>query len=193
MLSTGSIRPRLSLSKPQTIADWYNLSPILNVANWVLDSDGVGVVAAASSLMSVLYGVGANGKITNSMRFTSGTVDLRVMARLLTNQNASSRNDATYYWAGVTGTNFRLGKVVNGTFTTLATVAYTLSVNNWATFTLQCVGSSLVATIDDGITALTTLSASDSDIPGGGVFGFRSGPTNSCNIKCRSLVVEEVP
>lgn len=190
MLSTASLRPRLSLAKAQTIADWYNLSPIINSANWILDSDGVGVVTAASSIMAVPYGVGPNGKITTSMKFTSGTGDLRVLARFLTNQNASSRNDATYYWAGCTGTNFRIGKNVNGTFTTLATVAYTLAIDTWAIFTLQVVGDSLTATIDDGSTQ-GTLSASDSAIPGGGIFAFRSGPTNSCNIKCRSLTVEE--
>lgn len=189
MLSSASLRPRLSLTKAATISDFKNISPILNTANWTTGANGVGVTAGASSIALINYGVGGNGKITASIKYTTGTVDIRIMARVLTNTGS----DATYYWAGCTGTNFRIGKVVNGTFTTLATTAFTLASDTFCSMTLQVVGSDLTATFDDGTTS-GSLSASDGDITTGGVFAIRSGPTNTnCNIWCRSLTVEEAP
>ncbi len=164
-----------------TFANWYYLTPILNTANWSL-SGGNLVCTSGSSICAINKSVGPNSLLTVVMRFTSGTVDLRIASRFLTNTST----DATYYWAGVTGGNFRIGKTVNGTFTTLATVAYTLAVNTFATFTLKLVGSSLIATVNDGSTS-QSLSATDTDIPEGGTHFVRSGPTNSCAIDVDSL------
>lgn len=186
MISTKDFAALEALIKPATIADWYNLSPILNTANWVLGANGVAVVTAASSICAVNFSVGPNALMTARMRFTSGTVDLRIANRFLTN----TAPNATYYWAGVTGANFRIGKTVDGVFTTLATVAYTLAVNVFADFTLSIVGDSLEATIDDGTTQ-AVLSASDSEIPDPGTHFVRSGPTNTCNIEVPSLSVAE--
>jgi hypothetical protein len=186
MVSSQDFAPLAPLIKPATIADWYNLSPLLNVANWVLGANGVAVVTAASSICGVNYSVGPNALFTARMRFTSGTVDLRIANRFLTNTSPN----ATYYWAGVTGANFRIGKTVDGTFTTLASVAYALAINVWADFTLRIVGDSLEATIDDGTTQ-ASLSATDSDIQEAGTHFIRSGPTNTCNIECDSLSVAE--
>ncbi len=164
-----------------TFASMDYLTPILNTANWSLSGANL-VCTSGSSICAVNKSVGPNALFTVYMRFTSGTVDLRVANRFLTNTGS----DATYYWAGVTGGNFRVGKTVDGVFTTLATVAYTLTVNTYATFTLRIVGSALLATIDDGSTS-QTLSATDSDIPEGGTHFVRSGPTNSCAVDVDSL------
>ena len=170
------------------------MHPILNSANWLTgETDlGVGFGTGASSFMLVLSGAPTNQKITTSMKYTTGTVDLRVGVRVLTNLNQDSVNNPTYYWAGCTGTNFRVGKVVDGTFTTLDTVAFTLATDTWCTFTLSAVGSTITGTFNDGTTS-DSLSASDTAIPTGGVQMFRSGPTNACNIYCRSWTVEEQP
>ena len=164
-----------------TFANMYYLTPILNTANWSLSSGNL-VCTSGSSICAVNKSVGPDSLFTVVMQFTSGTVDLRIASRFLTNTGS----DATYYWAGVTGGNFRLGKTVDGVFTTLATVAFTLAVSTNATFTLQIVGDSLVATIDDGTTD-ETLGATDSDIDEGGTHFIRSGPTNSCAPSVDSL------
>ena len=164
--------------------NWYFLSPLLNVANWTIPG-GVLSATAASSICGINKSVGPNALLTARVRFTSGTVDLRIASRFLTN----TAPNATYYWAGVTGANFRIGKTVDGVFTTLASVAYALSVNTFADFTLQIVGDSIEATIDDGVTQ-ASLSATDSDIPEGGTHFVRSGPTNVCALECESLSVE---
>lgn len=194
MMSSADLRTRFSLSKAATIADWYYMHPILNTANWLTNETdlGTGVAAAASSMMLVLSGAPTDQKMTASMKITTGTMDLRIGVRVLTNLSQDSVNNPTYYWGGCTGTNFRIGKVVNGTFTTLATVAFTLASDTWCTFTLSAVGSTITGTYNDG-TSSGSLTASDTDIPTGGVQMFRSGPTNSCNVYCRSWTVEEQP
>jgi hypothetical protein len=168
-----------------TIPAWYYLTPILNTANWTLVAN-VLTCTSGSSICAINKSVGPNALLTTEMRFTSGTLDLRIANRFLTNTSPN----ATYYWAGVTGANFRVGKTVDGVFTTLASVAYALSVNTWATFTLQVVGDSIEATIDDGVTQ-QTLQATDTDIPEGGTHFVRSGPTNNCAIECREASVRE--
>lgn len=166
-----------------TFANWYYLTPILNTANWTIPG-GVLSATSASSICAINKSVGPNSLFTARMRFTSGTVDIRIASRFLTNTSPN----ATYYWAGVTGGNFRIGKTVDGTFTTLATVAFTLTVNTWADFTLEIVGDSIIATVDDG-TNDETLSASDSDIQEGGTHFVRSGPTNTCALEVESLSI----
>lgn len=185
MLSTADVAVLAPLILAATISTWHSLSPLLNVANWVLGVNGASVVAAASSICGVNFSVGPNSLFTARMRFTTGTVDLRIASRFLTN----TAPNATYYWAGVTGVNFRIGKTVDGVFTTLASVAYTLAVNTFADFTLRIVGDSLEATIDNGTTS-ANLSVTDSDIQEAGTHFVRSGPTNTCGIECPSLSVE---
>lgn len=179
--------------KPAPIVDWTFMHPVLNTSNWLTnEADGVGYGTGASGIMLVLAGVGKDNKFTASMKYTTGTVDLRIMTRLRSNLNQDSVDSSSYYWAGCAGTNFRLGKTVAGVFTTLGTVAFTLPADRFATFTIKAYGSNLVATIDDGVQAAQSLSAVDSDIPAGGCQAFRSGPTNTPNIWCRSWRAEEV-
>lgn len=173
MISTGDIFTLAALVLA-TFANWKYLSPLLNTANWTIPG-GVLSATSASSICAINKSVGPDSLLTVSMRFTSGTVDLRIASRFLTNTSPN----ATYYWAGCTGTNFRIGKTVDGVFTTLASVAYTLAVNTYATFTLRIVGGSIEATVDDGSTS-ASLSANDSDIAEGGTHFVRSGPTNTC-------------
>lgn len=183
MISTGDLVLLASLVLA-TFANWYYLTPILNTANWSIPG-GVLSATSASSICAVNKSVGPDALFTVRMRFTSGTVDLRIANRFLTNTSPN----ATYYWAGCTGTNFRIGKTVDGVFTTLASVAYTLTVNTWADVTLRIVGDSIEATVDDGTTQ-QSLSANDSDIPEGGTHFVRSGPTNTCASEYESLSVE---
>lgn len=179
---------------PDPMVDWLGVHPIINTSNWLINETnlGMGFATGASSLMLCLSSVGKDMKITTSMKYTTGTVDLRILARIRSNLSQDSVDSATYYWAGCTGTAFRLGKTVNGTFTTLKTVAYTLPTDTWATFTLKVFGNTQVATIDDGVQAVQTLSDVDTAIPSGGVAAFRSGPTNACNVWCRSRRIQGV-
>lgn len=183
MISTGDLIILAPLVLA-TFANWYYLTPILNTAGWTIPG-GVLTASSASSICAINKSVGPDSLFTARMRFTSGTVDIRLASRFLTNTSPN----ATYYWAGVTGGNFRIGKTVDGVFTTLATVAYTLTVNTWADFTLRIVGSSIEATIDNGTTQ-ATLSATDTDIPEGGTHFVRSGPTNTCASEYESLSIE---
>ncbi len=180
MITTGDLIQLASLVLA-TFANMYYLTPILNTAAWSLSS-GQLLCTSGSSICAVNKSVGPDSLFTVVMRYTSGTLDLRIASRFLTNTSPN----ATYYWAGCTGTNFRIGKTVDGVFTTLATVAYTLALNTMGTFTLEIVGDSIIATIDDGSTS-ASLSATDSDIPEGGTHFLRSGPTNSCAIDADSL------
>lgn len=185
-----AVRSRISVAKAATIADWYQQQPYLNSAAWVLDANGASVTTAGSSGNLILVGGFNDQKITASMKFitptTAGNENIGVMARFYTNQTGA----ATYYLARQHKGVFKLQKVVNGTFTTLASNSYTLAINTWATFTLSVVGTALSATIDDGTTSLT-VTASDSAIPGPGCMGFRSGPTDNSTISCRSFTAEE--
>lgn len=183
MLSSADLLSLATLTLA-SFPNWYYLTPILNTAGITIPG-GVLTMSAASSICAINKSVGPDALFTARVRFTSGTVDIRLGSRFLTNTSPN----ATYYWAGVTGAQFRIGKTVDGSFTTLTSVAYTLTVNTWATITLRIVGSSLIATIDDGVTPLTTISANDSAIAEGGTHFVRSGPTNTCAIECSNLSI----
>ncbi len=188
--NTQAVRSRISIAKSATIADWYQMQPYLNSAGWTLDANGASVTSASSSGVQILVGGFNDQKITAALKFitptTAGNENLGVLARFYTNQSGY----ATYYYARQHKGVFKLQKVVNGTFTTLASSSYGLAQNTWATFTLQVVGSALSATIDDGTTSLT-VTATDSSITGPGCMGFRSGPTDNSTISCKSWTAEE--
>lgn len=185
----ANARSRILISKAATIADWDSMQPFLNSSAWTLDANGASVTSAGSSGIVILAGGFSNQKITASLKFITPTTttDIGVLARYYTNRTGY----ATYYYARLVGTNFRIGKNVDGTFSTLTSTSFTLAQNTWATFILQVSGSALSASIDDGTTS-ASLSTTDSAIAGPGGFGFRSGPTNSSTISCRSFTVEEV-
>ena len=189
MISTQDIRPRIDVSVGATIANWDYLTPILNTAGWVLDANGASVTTATSSILQIGLGGFPNQIITASLKFitptTAGNEELGVMGRFLTNKSP----DATYYYLRQISGQIRLVKVVDGTFTTLASAAYALAQDTWADFTLTMNGSAIEGTIDDGSTSVT-LNATDSDIANGG-FCVRSGPTNAATISMRSFRVQE--
>ncbi|MBE7466764.1 MAG: hypothetical protein HS116_25115 [Planctomycetes bacterium] len=190
-LNTADIRDRIRVELPATIASYDHMHPILNAAGWTLNANGVAVTTSTSSMMALMVGGFVNQKITASIKYTSptnqGSEDIGLLARLYTNQTGY----ATYYYCRQTGGNFRIGKNVDGTFTTLANQNYALAQNTYALMILRVIGSSLYAMIDDGVQEPLELNATDSAIPGPGAMGFRSGPTNSSTVAVRSLIAEE--
>lgn len=190
-ISLAGVRPRIKVAKAAVIADFDHMEIFLNSAGWTLDANGVSVTSAAASGIMIAVGGFNDQRITASMKFISPTAvggeDICVIGRFLTNQSGS----ATYYWARQHQGYFKIGKNVDGTFTTLSQKPYVLAQNTFASFTLEMVGTQITGSIDDGTTALT-LRAVDSAISGPGAMGFRSGIGTNSTISCRSWTCEEV-
>lgn len=188
MLNALSIRSRIVRSKAAVIADVYEMDT--GGGTWAIDANGFSATSGTSDIALCLVGGFNDQKITASLTSTTAgaSATLGVMARFRTNITGS----ATYYYLRQNAGTLRLQKVVNGTFTTLASGAFTFTPGTWYTFTLQCVGTAISGSIDDGAGNSLELSAVDSAIEGPGVMGFRSGPTTASQISCRSWTCEEV-
>ena len=176
------------VAKAATIADVYNMDT--GGGTWAIDGSGFSASSGTSNIAQCLVGGFYDQKITASLTSTTagGTATLGVFARFLTNITGS----ASYYYARQNAGTFRLQKVVNGTFTTLSSGAFVFTATTWYTFILQCVGTAISCSIDDGAGNSLALSAVDSAIAGPGIMGFRSGPTTGSQISCRSWTCEEV-
>lgn len=188
MISAADIPPFAGFSVPATIANWKYLTPVSGT--WTLTANGATVAAASSSICQIAAGGFPNQRITASMKFITPTVaggeDISVLARYQSNFVAGDR---TFYMLRQTAGEIRLVRVLAGTFTTLASAAFALAQDTFATFILTISGSALTGYIDDG-SSNVTLNATDTNILNGG-FAIRSGPTNS-TVACRSFTVEQV-
>lgn len=187
MLCFQQVRTRIVRTKAATIADYYEMDTA--GGTWSLGANGISATAGTSNIAQILVGGFADQKVTADLKTATaaGSERLGVMVRFRTSK---SRN-ATYYFAQNQQGNFRITKVVDGTFTNLTSTAYTVTAGTWYTFTLQVIGSALSATITDGTTS-ASLTATDSSIAGPGCMGFRAGPTQSTQIDCRSWQAEEM-
>lgn len=183
-LNFQNLRSRIVVAKAAVIADWDTMEA--SVGTWTFDAaEGVEAAAGVSNRVTILVGGFADCKITANLKTdtAAGSESFGALARFVTNETGY----ATYYYARQQQGNFRIQKVVDGTFTTLATVANTIIAGTFYSFVLRVVGTALTASID-----AVELTATDSAIAGPGAFGFRSGPTQSTQISCKSWQVEEV-
>lgn len=190
-ISLAGVRSRIKIAKAAVISDFDHMEIFLNSGGWTLDANGVSVTSAAASGIMIMVGGFNDQRITASLKFISptavGSEDICVIGRFLTNQSGY----ASYYWARQHQGYFKIGKNVDGTFTTLSEKPNVLAQNTFATFVLEIVGTQITGSINDGSTALS-LRAVDSAISGPGVLGFRSGIGANSTISCQSWTCEEV-
>lgn len=186
-LNFASLRSRIVRTKAATIADWDEMEQ--SSGTWSFDATGVKCAAGTANRILIPAGGWADQKITAVLSSTTaaGSESLGVLLRFITNETGY----ATYYYARQVTGNFRIQKVVDGTFTTLASSAFTWTSSTDHTFIFQAVGSALSASISNGSTTVS-LTATDSAVGQYGGFGFRSGPTNSTQIAGKNWQIEEV-
>lgn len=190
MFNTQTIRTRIVRTKAATIADWYELDTA--GGSWSLDASGASATAGTSNILQHLVGGFADQKVTAVVKTSTAAASAQfgVFVRMLTSKTSPANN--TYYFLRFQTGTLRITKVVDGVFTNLASVAYTMTPGTEYTMTLQIVGNALTGTMDDLAGNSQTLTASDSAITGMGICGARSGPTNSTQISVKSIQTEEV-
>lgn len=127
------------------------------------------------------------------MKYVSPTAtsasEIGVICRSNTMDNLGASD--SYYYARVDNDVAKLTKVVAGSFTNITTTAWPLAQNVLLTISLSCVGSTITATFESAANpgVVTTLTATDTSIPTGGLMGFRS---LSSSIWVRSFTAEQL-
>lgn len=188
IFNTGNVRARTVVTKAATIADFYLMDNVSGT--WTLDAGGASVAAATSGRTAFQFGGVADCKTTIVAKTstTAGSESFGAMARFSSNETGY----ATYYFARQNQGVFRLQKVVNGTFTTLASGTFAAAAGTYYTIIISCIGSAILASIDDGAGNSLTKTATDTAIPGGGGHGARVGPTQSTQMSIKNWQAEEV-
>ncbi len=184
-LNFQNIRTRIVVAKAATIADFYNMDTA--GGTWSIDASGMSATAGTSNIAQVLVGGFNDQKITAVLKTSTASSRLGVILRYLTSKSPN----ATYYYGQVQAGTMRITKVVDGTFTNLASAAYTITAGTEYTFTFSAIGSALSLTVDDLAGNTATITVADSSIAGPGCMGFRSGPTTSTQISCKNWQAEE--
>lgn len=151
-----------------------------------------GLGAADNNTTAVLVSAGGfpDQRITADLKWVAPTAspneDIGVLARCLTLDTG-----ATYYYARVDGGLAKISKVVTSTFTTLTQSAFAVPVDTIVRIEFTVVGSQLTAVFTCGAVAGSplTLTTTDTDIPSGGLMGFRS---LTSSIWCSYVRAEEL-
>jgi hypothetical protein len=151
---------------------------------------GLGIATSSSIVVAAHAGGFNDQRVTGVMRWRAPTSspneEFGVIARFQTFEVAGSQN---YYYARVDGGVAKLTKVVAGSFTNLATVAFALSADVDVTIVLSCVGNAISASFTASGLGTQSLSATDSAITTGGLMGFRTLSTAGY---CSSLLAEQL-
>lgn len=175
MLSSADIPQRPWISKNLITEQNYDwLQKKLNTSGVAFDAThGLGEAASNSSMVLFSMGGFDDQHVIADLKWvaptTAGNEEIAVMSRCLTAETL-----ANYYLWRLDGGVLKLTKVIDSVFTNLATVAWALPVDVIATMELIIVGSQLTGRASASGMADEELTASDSDIPGGGLMGFRS-------------------
>jgi len=143
-----------------TAANWTALS-----GTWAVVTDGSKVFRQSNNVdnarASTNAGPWTDQIITARVKPTAFNGTDRFVAVLGRLQNAT-----TYYYATMRSSNkIEIKKLVNGSSTTLASKAFTVSLNTWRTVKLEIVGTSLRLSIDGTL----QLSATDTSFTSGKV------------------------
>jgi hypothetical protein len=192
MFNTTDIPSKVRLTKNLITDQSYDgVLTKLNAADTVFSvTEGLGSDNGSSTIFLVNVGGFDDQQITAVLKFvaptTAGSEEIGVMLRVI----ALDSTDDSYYYARVDGGLAKLTKVVNEIFTTLSQNSFALAQDQLVTITFSVVGSRLSATFDaGGSPATVTLSATDTDIPSGGLIGIRS---LSSTVYCRSFTAEQL-
>ena len=169
-----------------------NIHEKLNTGGLNFDvTEGYGYSAASTSTAWVMAHGGYDNQFCEAVLkyvspTTAGSEDIGVLLRCL---SLDSPN-ATYYYARCDAGDAEIMKIVDGSFTTLASSVYALPQNELVTITFTAVGSTLVASFSAATPGDVTISAVDTDIPSGGSPGVRS---ISSTVRCRSITCRQLP
>jgi hypothetical protein len=107
--------------------------------------------------------------------------------------NTTWGSDDDYYYAGYSAGDIFIGKVVDGSFTTLASTTMTLNQDEVLETVFEIVGTTLSARFTNETSSVVeNLQVSDSDVPTGGIMGFRSGPGATSTLRCHSFLCEKL-
>jgi hypothetical protein len=193
MLNKADVKSRIVFTKNLISDQTYNgVNEKMNTSDLAFDAvEGLGSDNGSSTAVTINVGGFDDQKIIAALKYvsptTAGNEDIGVMLRLQTMDSP----DATYYYARVDGGNAKITKIIDGAFTTLTSSAFALTQDTVVTITFSVVGSQLTALFQatGGSPSDVTLSTSDSSIPSGGMFGYRS--LNS-TVYCRSFTVEQL-
>lgn len=153
--------------------------------------EGLGVVTADSMLALLHIGGFDDQRVTGVMKWiapsTPADHEFGVIARF---QTIDETADEAYYFARVDDGQAELVKKVGSSFITLSSGAFVVPSDTDVTITLEVVGSALSATFDaGGSPATVNLATIDTDIPSGGLMGFR---TRSAAGYCSSILAEQL-
>lgn len=199
MISSGDIRPLVFITK-DLIADqtYSNISRVVNVvaAHGFDASKGLGTAEASVTTMMFVHAGGFDDqRLTARMTFGSATStansDIMVCVRVKSKETSPSGSNV-FYSARQDGDVARISYFNGTSYTTLTSVAHPCSADQVVEISLQVIGNALTATFEN-VTAnpgvVTTLTATDSTITGGGLMGFRS---LSSSIWVRSFTAEQL-
>jgi hypothetical protein len=199
MISSGDIRPLFSLTRDLIAVQTYaGLSRVVNVvaAHGFDATKGLGTAEAGVTTMSIVHAGGFDDqKLTARMTFESTTStansDIMVCVRVQSKETSPSGANV-FYSARQDGDVARISYFNGTTYSTLTSTAHACAADQIVEISLQVVGNALTATFEN-VTAnpgvVTTLSATDSTITGGGLMGFRS---LSSSIRIRSFTAEQL-
>lgn len=193
MISSADIRPRFSLTKNLvTDQTWSGFNRKVNVTNTVFDAiEGLGRAASESTAILVSAGGFSDQRITADVKYVSPTSTANSEIGVIARCDTLDGSVSNYYYARIDNDTAKLTKVVGGSFTTLQSTAFALAQNVVATVSLSCVGSTITATFESAASpgTVVTLTATDTDIPAGGLMGVRS---LSSSIWIRNFTAEEL-
>lgn len=161
-----------NLISVQTFADLFVQ---LNTAGCAFDvTNGLGNAANVSTWVLANYAVkNTTGHVVLQYPSptTAGTEDLGVPARV-TNMKTGQEN---YYYFRQHNQVASIGKVIAGAaIVTLTSGAFAVPQGQLFTIDLTCNGPNLSATFTSSGVTTRNLAIADTDIPGAGLFGFRS-------------------
>ncbi|WP_245601570.1 pectinesterase family protein [Hamadaea tsunoensis] len=136
-----------------------------SAGTWSVVADGSNALRQSASTLDARSRAG-------SASWTNYTVTARVKPLAFNGSNrfvallARTQSDTSYYYVTLRSTNvFELKKLVNGSSTTLATAAATVTAGTWYTLSLTVSGSTLRGSVAGG----PTLTATDSQFTAGGI------------------------
>lgn len=178
MFSTSTVKPPATLTRNYANVHANDLSSIIRVENAGSLSFVTGVgygydAASTTSSFVTTFGGMSDLQVVVTMNYsaptTAGNEDIGVLLRLQTLHTP----DDTYYSFRVDGGVAKITRVLDGAVTDLTTSAFSLSAGDPLTITCSAVGNVLTANFDDGISNVD-LNTTDSNIPSGGLVGFKS-------------------
>jgi len=192
MFNITDIPNRVYISKDLTSDQtWDHMTLKFNASVTFSGSSGLGDNTNTTQLIVLHAGGFDDQRITATIKYTSATTEGTENMGVMVRYQAIDSNDDTYYVARLATGFAQIVRVVDTSFTAVASQAFALAQNVWVTITFSVVGSTLTARFeaDGGSPSTITLTATDSQIPRAGMMGLVSF---SRSMYCRDFVIEQL-